>query len=128
VERRYGSLFVKTFNYLVGSTSPDTILHLTGIQKSPIDEFGYVQHSLKQEFKFHNNLVLEKEHKTESSRYDHNRLELERQCIKRRYNKWKSTAWDTKMDQDRKDKQRRIQARISNESAWEIVCPHFEPN
>ena len=47
MEKRYGSLFVKTFNYLVGTTSSDTILHLTGIQESPVDEFGYVQHSFK---------------------------------------------------------------------------------
>jgi hypothetical protein len=33
MERRYGSLFVKTFNYLVGSTSPDTTLYLTGLQQ-----------------------------------------------------------------------------------------------
>jgi hypothetical protein len=63
MERRYGSLFVKTFHYLVGSTSSDTILHLTGLQDSPIDEFGYVQHSFKKDFKFPSNLVLEKEHK-----------------------------------------------------------------
>jgi hypothetical protein len=74
--RRYVSLFVKTFHYLVGSTSSDTILHLTGLQDSPIDEFGYVQHSFKKDFKFPNNLVLEKEHKTEGRLYDHNKLEL----------------------------------------------------
>jgi hypothetical protein len=32
MERRYGSLFVKKIHYLVGSTSSDTILHLTGLQ------------------------------------------------------------------------------------------------
>jgi hypothetical protein len=42
---QYGSLFLKTFHYLGGSTSSDTILHLTGLQDSQIDEFGYVQHS-----------------------------------------------------------------------------------
>jgi hypothetical protein len=73
--------FVKTFHYLVGSTSSDAILHLTGFQDSPIDEFGYVQHFFKKDFKFPNNLVLEKEHKTEGSLYDHNKLELERQRI-----------------------------------------------
>jgi hypothetical protein len=83
MERRYGSLFVKTFHYLVGSTSSDTILHLTGLQDSPIDEFGCVQHSFEKDFKFPNNLVLEKEHKTEGSIYYHNKLELERQFIKR---------------------------------------------
>jgi hypothetical protein len=82
MERRYDSLFVKTFNYLVGSTSPNITLHLTGIQQSPMDEFGYVQHSFKKEFKFPNNLVLEKEHNTESSMYEHNKLELERQRVK----------------------------------------------
>jgi hypothetical protein len=60
MERRYGSLFVKTFHYLVGYTSSDTILHLTGLQDSPIDKFGYVQHSLKKDFKFPNNLVMKK--------------------------------------------------------------------
>jgi hypothetical protein len=69
----------------VGSTSSDTILHLTGLQDSPIDEFGYVQHSFKKYFKFPNNLVLKKEHKTEGSLYDHNKLELEHQRIKRHY-------------------------------------------
>jgi hypothetical protein len=64
MERRYCSLFVKTFNRLVGSTSSDTILHLTGLQDSPIYECGYVQPSLKKDFKFPNNLVLKKEHKT----------------------------------------------------------------
>jgi hypothetical protein len=67
MERRYGSLFVKIFHYLVGSTSSDTILHLTGLQDSPIDEFGYVQHSFKKDFKFPNKLVLKKEHTTEGS-------------------------------------------------------------
>jgi hypothetical protein len=85
MERQYCSLFAKIFNYLVGSTPPDTILHLTGIHQSPMYEFGYVQHSLKKEFKSPNNLVLKKEHKTESSLYDHNMLELERQRIKRQY-------------------------------------------
>jgi hypothetical protein len=85
MEIRYGSLFVKTFHYLMVSTSSDTILHLTGLQDSPIDEFGYVQHSFKKYLKFPNNLVLEKEHTTEGSLYDHNKLELERQRIKRHY-------------------------------------------
>jgi hypothetical protein len=44
MDRRYGSLFVKAFNYIVGSTSPNTILHLTGLQQLPTDEVGYVQH------------------------------------------------------------------------------------
>jgi hypothetical protein len=47
MERRHGSLFDKKFNYLFGSISPETILHLTGIQQSPIHKFGYVQHSFK---------------------------------------------------------------------------------
>jgi hypothetical protein len=67
MERQYGSLFVKTFHYLVGTTSLDTILNLTGLQDSPIDEFGYVQHSFKKDFKFPNSLVLEKELKMEGS-------------------------------------------------------------
>jgi hypothetical protein len=113
MERRYGSLFVKTFHYLVGSTSPDTILHLTGMQESSMDEFGYVQHSFKKEFKFPYNLVLEKEHKTESSLYDHNKLELERPRIKSHYNRWNNMSWDNKMDRDKKEKQRRIEAGIS---------------
>jgi hypothetical protein len=83
MERRYGSLFVKKIHYLVGSTSLDTILHLIRLQDSPIDEFGYVQHCFKKYFKFTNNLVLEKEHKTEGSLYDRNKLKLERQRIKR---------------------------------------------
>jgi hypothetical protein len=128
MERRYGSLFVKTFHYLVDSTSSDTILHLTGLQDSPIDEFGYVQRSFKKYFKFPNNLVLEKEHKMEGSMYDHNKLELERQRIKRHNDEWKSMLWDRKIYRDRKDKQRRIEAGISDESAWETVCPRFEPN
>jgi hypothetical protein len=128
MERRYGSLFVKTFYYLVGSTSSDTILHLTGLQDSPIDEFGYVQHSFNKDFKYPNNLVLEKEHKTEGSLYYHNKLELARQRIKRHYDEWKRMSWDSKIDRDRKDKQRRIEAGISEESAWETVCPRFEPN
>jgi hypothetical protein len=53
------------------------------LQDSPIDEFGYVQHSYKKYFKFPNNLVLEKEHKTDGSINDHSKLELERQRIKR---------------------------------------------
>jgi hypothetical protein len=52
MEIQYGSLFVRTFNYLVGSTSPGTIIHLTGIHQSYMDEFGYAQHSFKKEFKF----------------------------------------------------------------------------
>jgi hypothetical protein len=63
-----------------------------------MDEFGYVQHSFKKEFKFPNNLVLEKEYKTESSRYDHNKLKVERHRITRQYNEWKSLTWHTKMD------------------------------
>jgi hypothetical protein len=59
--------------------------------------------------------VLEKEHKTEGSLYGHNKLELERQSIKRHYDKWKSMSWDRKVDRDRKDKQRRIEAGISEE-------------
>jgi hypothetical protein len=70
---------------MVGSTSSDTILHLIGLQDSPIDEFGYVQHCFMKDFKCPNNLVLEKEHKTEGSLYDHNKLDLERQRIKRHY-------------------------------------------
>jgi hypothetical protein len=128
MERRYGSLFVKTFHYLVGSTSSDTILRLTGLQDFPIDEFGYVQHSFKKDFKFPNNLVLEKEHNMEGSLYDHNKLELERHCIKRHYDEWKNMSWDRKKDRDRKDKQRRIDAGISEESAWETFCPRFQPN
>jgi hypothetical protein len=37
-------------------------------------------------------------------------------------------TWDKKIDRDRTDKQRRIKAGISEELAWEAVCPHFEPN
>jgi hypothetical protein len=128
MKRRYGSLFVKTFHYLVGSTSSDTILHLTGLQDSPIDECGYIRHSFKKDLKFPNNLVLEKEHKMEGSLYDHNKQEVERQRIKRHYNEWKSMSWDRKIDRERKDKQRRIDAGISEESAWETVCPRFQPN
>jgi hypothetical protein len=108
---------VKTFHYSVGSTSSDTILHLTGLQDSLIDEFGYVQHSFKKYVKFPNNLVLEKEHKTEGSLYEHNKLELERQRIKRHYDEWKILSWDRKIDCDRKDKQRQIEAGILEESA-----------
>jgi hypothetical protein len=79
MERRYGSLFVKAFNYLVGSTPPDTILHLTGLQQLPTDEFRYVQHSLKEDFRFPDNLELEKEYVTVSSIYDHNKLDIESQ-------------------------------------------------
>jgi hypothetical protein len=75
MERQYGSLFVKILNYLVGFTSTDTILHLTGIQKSPMDEFGYVQHSFNLCF-LPNNLVFKKEHKTEISLYYHIKLEV----------------------------------------------------
>jgi hypothetical protein len=106
----------------VGSTSSDTILHLTGLQDSPIDEFAYVQHSFKK-IKFPNNLVLEKEDKAEGSLYDHNKLELEHQRIKRHNDEWKSLSWDRKIDRDRKDNQRQIEAGISEESAWETVCP-----
>jgi hypothetical protein len=126
MERQYVSLFVKTFHYLVGSTSSDTILHLTGMQDSPINEFGYVHHSFKKDFKFPNNLVLEKEHRTEGSLYNHNKLELELQRIKRHYEKWKIMSWDRKIDGDRKDKQRRINAGISEESVWETVFPRFQ--
>jgi hypothetical protein len=59
--------------------------------------------------------------------YDHNKLELERKRIKRHYDKWKSMLRDRKIDRDRKDKQRRIEAGIL-ESAWETVCSRFEPN
>jgi hypothetical protein len=93
-----------------------------------MDEFGYVQHSFKKDFKFPNKLVFEKEHKTEDSLYDHNKLELESQHIKRHYDERKSRSWDRKIDRERKDSQRRIEAGISEESAWEIVCPRFEPN
>jgi hypothetical protein len=48
--------------------------------------------------------VLEKEHKTDGNLYDHNKLELERQRIKRHYDKWKSLLWDRKIDHARKDK------------------------
>jgi hypothetical protein len=98
------------------------------LQDYPIDELGYVQHCFKKDFKFPNNLVLEKEHKTEGRLYDHNKLDLERQRIKRHYDEWKSMPWDKKIDRDRKDKQRRIDAGISDESAWETVCPRFKPN
>jgi hypothetical protein len=128
MERRYGSLIVKRFNYMVGSTSSDTILHLTGLQDSLKYELGYVQHCFKKDFKFPNNLVLEKEHKTEGSLYDHNKLELELQRIKRRYDEWKIMSRDKKIDRDRKDKQRQIDARILEESAWETVCPRFKPH
>jgi ubiquinone biosynthesis protein Coq4 len=60
MERRHGSLFVKMSNYLVGSTSPDTILHLTGLHQLPTDEFGHVYHSFKEDFRFPDNLELEK--------------------------------------------------------------------
>jgi hypothetical protein len=111
----------------VGSTSSDTILHLTGLQNYPIDELGYVQHSFKKDSRFPDNLVLEKEHKTEGSLYDHNKLELERQPIKHRYDEWKSMYWDRKIERDRKDNQRQIDAGILEESAWETVCPRIEP-
>jgi hypothetical protein len=96
MERSYGSIFVKTFNYLVGSASPNTILHLTGIQQLPTYEFGYVQHSFKEEFRFPDNLKLKKEYVTESSLYNRNKLELERQIIKRKYIKWKKTCRGTR--------------------------------
>jgi hypothetical protein len=64
MERRYRSLFVKTFNYLVVSTSPSTILHLTGLQQLTTDEYGYVKHSFKDELIFPFNLELEKEYVT----------------------------------------------------------------
>jgi hypothetical protein len=98
------------------------------LQDYPIDEFGYVQHSFKKYLKFPNNLVLENEHTTEGSLYDHSTLEFERHRIKRQYDEWKNMPWDRKIDQDRKDKQRRIDAGISEESAWETVCPRFQPN
>jgi hypothetical protein len=84
-ERWYGSLFVKTFNYLVGSTSPGTILHVAGLQHLPTDEFIYWQHLFKENLRFPNNLELEKEYASESSIYDHNTLEPECQRIKRKY-------------------------------------------
>jgi hypothetical protein len=86
MEQRYGILFVKTFNYLVGSTSPKTVLHLTGLQHLLTDEYGCAQHSFKDEFIFPVNLELEKEYVTESSIYDHKKMEIERQRIKRKYN------------------------------------------
>jgi hypothetical protein len=67
---------MRTFNYLVGSTSPNTVLHLTGLQQLPTNEYGYVQHSFKEEFRFPVNLELEKEYVAESSIYDHNKLAL----------------------------------------------------
>jgi hypothetical protein len=72
--------------------------------------------------------VLKKEHKKEGIIYDYNKLELERQRIKRHYDEWKVMSWDRKIDRDRKDKQRRIEAGISEELAWEKLCPRFEPN
>jgi hypothetical protein len=81
---------------------------------------------IKKDFKFPNNLVLEKEHKTKGSLYDHNTLDLEHQRIKRHYDEWKSMSWDRKIDRDRKDKKRRIEAGISEESAWETFCSRFE--
>jgi hypothetical protein len=59
--------------------------------------------------------VLKKEHKTEGSLYNQNKLELERQRIKHHYDEWKSMSWDRKIDRDRKDKQRRVEAGISEE-------------
>jgi hypothetical protein len=53
--------------------------------------------------------------------YDHNKLELECQRIKRHYDEWKIMSWDRKIDRYRKYKQRRIEAGISEESAWETV-------
>jgi hypothetical protein len=106
MESRYGSLFVKTFNYPVGYTLPATILHLTGFQQLPTDEFGYMQHSFKEDFRFSESLELVKEYVTESSLYDHNKLELEHHKIKRKYNEWKSMSWDKKMDLNRRYKQR----------------------
>jgi hypothetical protein len=72
--------------------------------------------------------VLEKEHKMEGSLYDHNKLELERQRIKRHLDECKSMSRDRKIDGDRKDKQSRIDAGILEESSWETVCPRFQPN
>jgi hypothetical protein len=37
-------------------------------------------------------------------------------------------SWDRKIDPDRKDEQRGIEAGVSEESSWETVCPCFEPN
>jgi hypothetical protein len=85
MERRYGSFFVKTLNYLSSSTSPDKILKLAGLQQSPTDEYGYGQHIFKEKFIFPVNLELEKEYITESSIYDHSELEPEHQRIKRKY-------------------------------------------
>jgi hypothetical protein len=52
--------FVKNFNYLVGSISPNVTLHLTGLQQLSTYEFRYVQHSFKEEFRLPDNLELEK--------------------------------------------------------------------
>jgi hypothetical protein len=78
MERGYGSLCVKTFNYRVGSTSLNTILYLTVLQQLLTDECGHVQHSFKEDFRFPDNWELEKEYVTESSLCDHRKLELER--------------------------------------------------
>jgi hypothetical protein len=72
--------------------------------------------------------VLEKEHKTEGSLYDHNKLEIGCQRIKRHYDECKSMPWDSKIDRDRKDKQRRIYAGTLEESVWETLFPRFQQN
>jgi hypothetical protein len=89
---------------------------LTGLQQLPIDEYGYVQHSFKEEFRFPVNWELEKEYVTESSIYGHKKLELERQRIKRKYNEWTKMSWDKKMDLDRRAKQNRITNGVSDAS------------
>jgi hypothetical protein len=128
IKRRYGTLFVKRFNYLVGLTSPNTILYLTGLQQLPTYEYGYVQHSFKDDFRFPVNLELDKEYVTESSIYNHNKLELELQRIKRKYNEWTKMSWDKKMDLDGRAKQSRIANGVSDASIWESSCPHIQPN
>jgi hypothetical protein len=57
---------------------------LAGLQQLPTDEYGYGKYPFKKEFRFPVNLELEKEYVTESSIYDHNKLELKRQRIKRK--------------------------------------------
>jgi hypothetical protein len=67
----------ETFNYLVGSRSPNTILHLIGLQQLPTDEFGYMHHSFKEDMRFPDSFELEKEDVNESSIYYHNKLDIE---------------------------------------------------
>jgi hypothetical protein len=64
-----------------------------------------VQHLFKEEFRFPVNLEWEKEYVTEISIYHHNKLELERQIIKRKYNEWTKMSWDKKTDLDRRANQ-----------------------